>query len=262
MGTIRNAWDDVYPVPMVRLMRILARSIRGGKNSRWPMISARRTIFKGFKRDGYQVEINKPKRLPSGDWHRPMRAAIVAQEGLHIISVDFCSKKPEKAAIERLAASPGVKVLVLTDSGPYKPWEDRRSPWHRVGPQELGQLDYLIGSRTVEVKPQTPAEIARGYIEHDADPIPILEMIDAAWRRGYPMSAHRNCYEYAGNRYLPQLLVDEHDMHPKAAVKLIKDLRAQGLLTLGKHRGMLLRGLKLTPAGHGLIDKTRGDQDA
>jgi hypothetical protein len=259
MGTIRNAWDDEYPAPMVRLMRILARSIRGVKNSRWPIVSARRTIFRGFKRDGYRVEINKPKRMPGGQWHRPIRAAIVAEEGLNVISVDFCYKKPEKTAIERLAASPGVKVLVLTDSGPYKPWEDRRSPWHKVSPQELEKLDYLIGSRTVEVKPQTPAEIAKGYVEHEADPIPVLSMIDAAWRRGYPMSAHRNCYEYAGSRYLPQLLVDEHGMHPKAAVKLIRDLRTQGILTLGKHRGMLLRGLKLTPKGQDMLSTAKTD---
>jgi len=255
MGTIRNAWDEVYPVPMVRLMRILARSIRNGKNKRWPTVLARRTIYKGFRTAGYRAEINKTKRSVNGQWIRPMRAAVVAEDGLNIISVDFCSKKPEKAAIERLAASPGVRVLVLTDSGPYKPWEDRRSPWHKVGPDELAKLDYLIGSRTVEVKPQTPQEIARGFVEHEHDPVPVLRMVEAGWNKGYPMSAHRNCYEYAGPRYLPQLLADEHGMHFQAAAKLIRDLKARGLLTVGKHRGLLLRGLKLTPAGKEMLSK-------
>lgn len=253
MGTIRSAWDDEFPPAMVRLMRILARSRRAKLWQKWRGSQARKSIARAFERVRWKVSINKPKKRPDGGYERPKLASLVATKGAMAISVEFGSTKPSKGVVERLAASPGVKVLVLTNSSVYEPWKDRRSPWHKVSPEEIEKIDYVIGARAREVKPQLASELARGYVLHDFDPVPVLRIIDEHWQREYPVSCHGNVVEAMGPRHLPQILTAELDMHPLAAYKAVREIKEKGLAKVSKNRRNELRGLKLTDAGQELL---------
>lgn len=253
MSSYINHWESAgYPPVLVDLLTVLARSRKGGKAQRWLKRQARSAVARGLESLGHAVAIQRPRKLATGRYEAHRGAAVVSRQGMAALSVDFCNAKPERRAIERLAASPGIKVLVLVNAGPYRPWQDRRSPWHRVEPKELEAIDYLIGARTEVLQPQPIEEVQRGFAETNIDPIPVLKMIGEAWQKGYPLSTHGKAYEFGGPRHLPRMLLAQ-GFHPKAITQLVKRLKADGLTVKRKAKGHLMRGLKLTEKAEALI---------
>lgn len=252
MPTISAVWDTQYPTPVARLLRVIARSHKGKKGQLWSVKKARDEVAMRLERFGYALEVNGKIKTETtmgyGD-----RAAIITRAPFEM-SIEFSKHRPEIDAVKRLINSPGVKVLVLSECGYYHP-QDGRGDWHKVKPEDLSKIDYLIGSRSDCLVPQLPEELVKAYIEHDIDTKLVLEMIDKAWAAKRPLSGHGNVMEFDAVRYLPKILVEHHKSHPIAAAKVLRDLKEAKLIETAKEFTTTMRGFRLTELGKSHLER-------
>lgn len=246
MPTISAVWDQQYPTPVARLLRIIARSHKGRKGQLWSVKKARDEVAMRLERFGYALDVTK--RIWTGEKTiHPDRAGIITRAPFEM-SIEFSKYRPETDAVRRLINSPGIKVLVLSECGYYHP-QDGRGEWHKVKPEDLYKIDYLIGARSDCLVPQTPEELVKAYIEHDIDAKLVLELIDKAWAAKRPLSGHGNVMEFDAVRYLPKILVEQYKSHPIAAAKVIRDLKEANLIEVAKEYTTTMRGFKLSELG-------------
>lgn len=246
MPTLKAEWNFMYPKPVAKLLRVIAVSSKAQKGESWTLTNARKAIAERLVRDGYALQVSKKVRA-EGSLSYPDTAVIMTRAPFEI-SIDFAKSKPEIDPIKRLANSPGIKVLVLTECGYYDP-RAGSGEWHRVDPLDLSKIDFLIGARARVLEAQTPEQLEPGYVEHSIDTRTVLEMIDEAWKIRRPMSGHGNVGEFDAQRYLPKILVDKYQAHPTAAAKALRDMKSDGLIETAKDFTTTMRGFRLTQKG-------------
>ena len=225
------------PLPVQQLLEAIKKFKKG---KRWGIVSARNQLAWRLEDMGWTVERVKAVKQPGGGYKRELRAAVVVSWPTQL-AVDFAKSRPEQKSIERLAATPGIRVMILVKAAQYKPWDDKRGEWHKVGVADLDRIDFVIGAQTKEPVAQTPTELAKGFAEHQVKAELVLGLVAAAWKEREPLSMHLNA---GAARHLPTILNKQHGIHPAAAKRAVQQLLDEGKIQRKKHGYSKLSGLK------------------
>ena len=233
---------------LVEALKFMARG-RSVAKARWQ-------LHKVLKERGWTVKLNQVERQADGTYARRMVAALEVSWPLSM-AIEVGKSRPGRKNLERLANTPGQKVLVLIWSRGYKPWLDNRSEWHRVQLDELEHIT-VVAAGGKEVLLHTHESLGQDYEAHlvemelEATAAQraaererarvaqlVLEVTRQAWLDKEPLSCHGNVEPH---RHLPTVLGADPELVKSVCKQLVKD----GQLVKAKHPYTLLSGLKTT----------------
>ena len=256
----RKTYDSIQQECLERLVDALRRRVsKGGKVATVRPRAMRKQLFEYItKQLKWTATLNIPLYNKFTQTYSRNNEPTIVVSHPCAIGIELGSKKPTASHIKRLSPFKGIRIIVLTNTGYYDPRTDRRGQFHKLTPEQIGMVDYLIGARADNLQLQSPDEIKRGFQLADFDPqleLEILNRIDAAWESRMPLSNHKNVRHLHdlrninGERYLPKTLIEEFGVHPKAAMRGILQLKQDGIITHDQHSYYRMRGLRLTQKG-------------